>query len=107
VKIDYRKLTEDLRKARIAAQEASKGEDGGTANLDTVTIELPRAREERVEQAAADAGLNVSKINWIGVRYFIYPPACGQGNARVRATRAMQKVFDDAGYKTLMYQQMD
>jgi len=105
--MDYKKLTQDLIKAKQAAIEAAKGDDGGSANLDTVTIELIRAREEKVEKAANEAGLHASKIKWIGVRYFIYPPACGQGNARVRATEAMQKALKEAGYETLMYSQMD
>ena len=105
--MNYKNLKEILIKVRQAAIEAAKGEDGGTANLDTITIELPRAREEKVIKAAAEAGLHVSKINWIGVRYFVYPPACGQGNARVRATEAMKKVLNEAGYNTLMYCKMD
>lgn len=105
--MNYKKLTDDLISAGKAAIEAAKGEDGGTANLDTVTVELPRAREEKVIQAATDAGLYASKTNWVGIRYFIYPPYCGQGNARVRSTTAMKRVLDEAGYNTLMYCKMD
>jgi hypothetical protein len=106
-KMNYKKLQETLIKAKMAAIKAAKGDDGGTANLDTVTISLPRAREEKVIRAAADVGIHVSKSNWLGVRYFIYPPACGQGNARVRATEAMEKMLKEAGYDTLMYCRMD
>jgi hypothetical protein len=47
MKFDYKKLTEDLKRARAAGVIAAQGEDGGTANLDTVTISLPRAKEEK------------------------------------------------------------
>ena len=105
--MDYVKLKETLIKVREAAIESAKGEDGGTANLDTITVELPHARETKVEQIASEAGLHASKTNWIGVRYFIFPPSCGQGNARVRATEAMKRVLNEAGYSTLMYCRMD
>jgi hypothetical protein len=108
VKIDYKKLTEDLKKARAAAIEAAKGEDGGTANLDTMTISLPGARENKVIEAVTNAGLHTSgRQEWIGPRYFICPPSCGQGNSRVRATTAMLKVMREAGWEVLMYEQMD
>lgn len=106
--IDYKKLTEDLIRARKAAEEAAKGEDGGTANFDTMTIKLPRASENKVVEAVRKAGLRCSKICWLGeVRYFIYPPSCGQGNSRNRAVEAMTQVMRDAGWDVLIYYQMD
>jgi hypothetical protein len=51
-KMNYKKFQETLIKAKMAAIKAAKGDDGGTANLDTVTISLPRAREEKVIRAA-------------------------------------------------------
>lgn len=108
VAMDYKKLTEDLIKARLAAEEAAKGEDGGSANRDTMTIKLPRANEKKVMEAVKDAGLYTrGRQNWIGPRFFISPPACGQGNSRVRATEAMEKVMKEAGYDVLMYCQID
>lgn len=104
---DYKKLTEDLIRARLAAEEAAKGEDGGTANLDTMTISLPHARENKVIEAVEKAGLSCSKIDWLGPRYFIYPPKCGQGNSRYRAVQAMAKVMREAGYDVLVYYQVD
>ncbi len=106
--VDYKKLTEDLIKARIAAEEAAKGKDGGTANLDTMTIKIPGAREKKVIEAVKAAGLYTrGKSEWLGVRYFINPPTCGQGNSRYRAVQAMSKVMEEAGYNTLIYYQMD
>lgn len=104
---DYKKLTEDLIKARIAGEEAAKGDDGGSANLDTMTIKLPRAREKKVIEAVGKAGLNCGKIEWLGVRYFIYPPSCGQGNSRYRAVKAMTQFMRQTGWDVLTYCQMD
>jgi hypothetical protein len=106
--IDYKKLTADLTKARIAAEEAAKGEDGGSANLDCMTLSIPRANEKKVIEVVQAAGLYTSgRTNWIGPRFFISPPRCGQGNSRVRATEAMLKIMREAGWDVLMYCKMD
>lgn len=108
MKIDYKKLTADLIKAKDAAIETGKGEDGGTANLDTMTISIPKANEKKVIEAVKAAGLSTrGKRSWLGARYFIGPPACGHGNSRVRATEAMLKVMREAGWDVLMYSKMD
>ncbi len=107
MKYDYKKLTEDLKRAKEAGMIASKGEDGGTANLDRVTLRLPGAREQKVIEAFEAAGLYTSgRTEWIGLRYFINGPG-GQGNSRVRANEAMRKVLEEAGYNVLIYHQMD
>lgn len=104
---DYKKLTEDLIKAKLAGEEAAKGEDGGTANLDTMTLKLPRANEKKVIEAVKKAGLYTSgRSEWLGSRYFISGPG-GQGNSRNRAVEAMSKVMRDAGWDVLIYYQMD
>lgn len=105
---DYKKLTEDLIKARCFAEKAAKGEDGGTANLDTMTIKLPRAKENKVIEAVKKAGLYTrGRREWLGARFFISPPGGGQGNARNRAVEAMTKVMREAGWDVLTYCQMD
>lgn len=107
MKYDYAKLTEDLKRAKEAGEIAARGEDGGTANLDRVTIRLPGAIEKKVIEAVKAAGLYTSgKREWVGTRYFISGPG-GQGNSRVRANEAMEKVLEDAGYSVLIYSQMD
>lgn len=106
--IDYKKLTKDLIKAKEAAIEAAKGDDGGSANLDEVTIRIPKAREDKVIAAVNEAGLyTLGRKEWIGPCYFISPPACGQGNSRYRAVQAMDKVLQEAGWSTLIYHRMD
>jgi hypothetical protein len=108
MKIDYRKLTGDLIKARKAAEIEALGEDSGPINLDTMTISLPHAHSSGVIKAVKEAGLYTSGIRqWAGKRYFINPPKCGQGSSRERATRAMFKVMNAAGWNVLMYCQRD
>lgn len=108
MKIDYKKLTNDLIKAKEAAEKAVKGEDGGSANLDCMTIALKGAREEKVIQAVRKAGLYTrGRRVWIGTRYFISQPIGAQGNDRVRQVDAMCKVMQEAGYDVLKYEQMD
>lgn len=105
---DYKKLTEDLIQAKLAAVEAAKGEDGGSANLDTMTISLLNARENKVIEAVRAAGLYTGgKREWLGPRFFILPPKCGQGNSRNRAVEAMTKVMSEAGWDVLIYHQID
>ena len=103
----YKKLTEDLMKARKAAEGATTGEDGGSANRDCLTIKLKGYRENNVIKAINNAGLTGFKAEWLGPRFFINPPKCGQGNDRVRQVEAMYKVMSDLGYDTLMFEQMD
>ncbi|ADZ84477.1 hypothetical protein [Cellulosilyticum lentocellum] len=106
--IDYKKLTDDLVKAREAAEKAVTGEDGGTANLDSLTLKLKGYREVKVIEAVKAAGLYTrGKREWIGTRYFIGPPVGAQGNDRVRQVEAMYKVMEDLGYDVLMFCQMD
>ena len=105
---DYKKLTEDLVKARLAAEKMAQGEDGGTANLDTMTIKLPYAREKKVIEAVKKAGLYTrGSREWLGTRYFICPPKCGQGNSRYRAVQAMVEIMEKAGWDVLVYYQAD
>lgn len=103
--VDYKKLIADLIKAKQAAEIAAIGDDGGTANFDTMTIKLPLANEKKVLEAIRKAGLSGYKSDWLGPRYFISPPRCGQGNARTRAVEAMAKVMREAGWDVLIYYQ--
>lgn len=105
--IDYEQLTKDLIKARAAAEEAVTGEDGGSANRDCLTLKLKGYRENKVIDAVAKAGLTSFKAEWLGIRYFINPPKGGIGNDRVRQVEAMYKVMSEAGYDTLIFEQMD
>lgn len=104
----YEKLTHDLRQAKENALKAIIGEDGGSANLDCMTIELKGWREEKVKNAVSDAGLYTrGRREWIGRRFFINPPGAGQGNDRCRAVEAMCETMRKLGYDVLMFQRAD
>lgn len=97
--IDWNKLVDDLKTAKRIAEEVSKGEDGGTANLDYVYIELPRAREKKVQEIFEKAGLYTRKRTWYGGTHFsIGGIRGGQGNANVRATEAVRDYMKSQGW---------
>lgn len=104
----YDSLAKDLIESRQASIEAGKGDDGGTANLDSVFLGLPRWREDKVLEAIKKAGLYcTAKTQWIGTGYLISPVGCGQGNSRARAMQAMKKILTDKGYDVLGYYRAD
>ena len=105
---DYQKLTEDLIEAKEKALESVVGDDGGSANLDCLTISLPRLKEEKVIEAIEKSGLKTSgKHTWIGQRYFIYAPHGSQGNDNTSQIEAMYEYLKSKGYNVLIYYQVD
>lgn len=105
---DYKKLTKDLIEAKEKALESVAGDDGGSANLDCLTISLPRLREEKVIEAIEKSGLRTSgKHNWIGQRYFIYSPHGSQGNDNTNQIEAMYEYLKAKGYDVLIFYQLD
>ena len=84
------------------------GDDGGSANLDYLTISLPRLKEEKVIDAVKKAGLwTRGKQNWIGQRYFISAPHGSQGNDNTSQIEAMRDCLKEKGYDVLIYYQME
>lgn len=99
MKIDWNKLVDDLKVAKSLAEEASKGEDGGTCNLDFVYIKLPRAREKKVQEVFESAGLRTYKFSYYGGTYYsIGGIRGGQGNANVRSTSAVREYLQQQGW---------
>ncbi len=107
--MDYSKLLQSLKKARLAGIEAAEGDDGGSANLDSVFLQVPRCREEKVLSVIRGAGLFcLYKTKWMGIPgYLIDPVGCGQGNSRYRAAEAMTKSLQEDGFQAMTYYQMD
>jgi hypothetical protein len=107
--MDYNKLLESLSKARKAGIEAAKGDDGGSANLDSVFLEVPYCREEKVLEIIQKAGLFCGhKIKWIGsYGYLISPAGCGQGNSRYRAVQAMVESLKKDGFQAMPFYMTD
>ena len=108
MKFNYEKLTADLIKAKKAAENAAKGEDKGSINLDTLTIFLPRAGNQKVITAVKEAGLYTSGArNWNGRRFFINPPPCGQSSSRKRTVQAMFESMKLSGWEVLIHSEAD
>ncbi len=94
--------------AKQAALKSVIGDDGGSANLDCLTLSLPRLREEKVIEAVKRAGLfTIGKTEWIGKRYFINAPRGSQGNDNTRQIEAMYECLKEKGYDVLISYQMD
>lgn len=107
--MDYDKLASDLNAANVAAKlAADKTDDGGSANLDSAFLRLPRARESKVLEAIRTAGLYCrEKCRWIGEGYMITPTVSGQGNKRTTAVEAFKRHMESCGWDVLIYYQVD
>ena len=105
----YHKLTESLIKASEAAKKAAESiDDGGTANLDSVFLMIPRAREDKVLEAISNAKLRCfGRTQWIGSGFLIDPPVVGQGNKRAKAMVAMKDSLAGDGWSVLGFYKMD
>lgn len=104
----YKQLRDDLVKAVEAGKAADFGEDGGTCNFDAPAIIAPRWREDKVKQAAREAGTDAFKWDWFGqTKYVFGVPTNAQGNRRTRVAGAMNYALMNMGYETLLYCAMD
>ena len=106
--MDYAKLTNDLKEARMAAliELARSSEDGGTGNLDTPVLILKNARFDRVKAAAESAGVSVSK--WDSGVYHIYGSfLIGMANLRNRMAETFAKSLRDNGWEAYVYYVID
>jgi hypothetical protein len=103
----YEKLTEDLKEAYRLSKKAVTGDDGGSANLDSTFLTLPRWNEKKVIKAVGEAGLHCGgKVHWIGNGYLIGVGG-GQGDDRVRARNAFASYLESKGYDALHFDKMD
>lgn len=105
----YAKLAEDLKAAAAQGVKVAKiTEDGGTCNMDAVSIDLPGWRRAKVEQAAKAADVGCFVWNLWGSKRYVFPiGGVGQANARTAAAEAMRDGLRAAGYNVGMYYQMD
>ncbi|QDX91085.1 hypothetical protein EEL30_00995 (plasmid) [Brevibacillus laterosporus] len=107
--INYDKLVKDLKEAnKIACEAVVQVSDGGTANLDSVFLIIPRAREVSVLDAIKKSGLYCGmKSNWIGHGYFISPTCGGQGDKRAVAVKVMVETLNNLGWDALTFYKVD
>jgi hypothetical protein len=99
------KLTADLIFANKAACDAVENiSDGGTANLDSVFLRVPRIRETVVLEAIKKAGLYCrAKRRWIGEGYMITPTTGGQGDKRSIGVEKMKEYLKSQGWDVLLF----
>lgn len=107
--MDYAKLADALREANAASMRASRDTpDGGTCNLDSLVLRVPKGTRDRaIRQAATIAGVPVTDTNWFGRGYFLCLDAIGQGNSREAGIRAARKILERHGFEISYYAQVD
>ena len=101
-------LVDAMRSANAAAIEASRIPDGGTCNLDSVVLRMPKGyRSTLVIAAAREAGISATETTWFGRGWFLNFDASGQGNAHTAGVEAARKIMEACGYACSIYYQMD
>lgn len=104
MKTDYKKLIADLLIARAAGRKEAIGEDIGDINLDTLAIIIPKANKNKIMEAVKIAGLTATGPHeYMGKRYFISPPKCGQRSSRQRAVQAMYRIMLKCGWEVAVH----
>ena len=106
--MDYEKLAKDLATAKHDTMLAimNDNDDGGTCNFDTPILLIKGARMDKLEEAAASAGVRISK--WGSGCYHIYGNfLCGQGNLRTKCAETFAKSLESNGWKTYVCYAMD
>lgn len=103
----YRDLAEALKSAVEAARAAVEAnpDDGGTCNMDTATIYLPRYDATMVENAGRSAGVYCSK--WGKGEYHLVLPVGGQGYRQTVAAEAARDALKALGYSAGVYYMID
>lgn len=83
-------ITEAIKDAAAAATAAGRDEeDGGTCNLDTPAIRLPRLSRKAKDTIEHVSGVRLSKFDaWGSGWYTVLVPLLGQANRRSRMMEA-------------------
>lgn len=102
----YEKLTADIKAAMEYAAPMLDTEDGGTSNIDTPMIFLPRWNHESVEDAVRSAGAYAVRSEYWKA-WTIVVPAFVQGNARTRHSEAIVSYLEKAGYSVCVHNTID
>ncbi len=103
-------LTVALVKAKEAGMLYTDIDDGGTCNLDSPKIYLPRWRHADVEAAFEAAGLRCFDYKLYGAKAYVIcggPLDHGQVNRRTKVAEVMRDSLKEDGYDVSMYYQMD
>ena len=102
-----------LKAAVKAAIEADPVHDGGTCNMDSPAIYMPRIRANTIDKIEKESGVKLCQFSWFGSSswYWVNTPIHGQGDRRTTMMEAALKVLKAAdlgdGIKAMGYYQMD
>ncbi|ARP86272.1 hypothetical protein [Bordetella genomosp. 9] len=107
--MDFQKLTQDAKVARVKAEAASVAiEDGGTCNLDAAFFPLKRYESgTKLVDALRAAGLSAGVSRWLGRGVMVSPPGYGQADKRATANKTFIDHMRSCGYNVIGYYQMD
>lgn len=107
-KTELNALNRALVLATLAASEFADTEDGGTCNLDMVTlkIKIPKKLTQYISVKLEKMYARDWGRLWRGY-YVVDIPLFGQGNRRTRMAEAACQALKDAGYDAMMYYQCD
>lgn len=94
-RVDYAKLTDDVRAARAAAEAAAGTDDAGSCNLDVATLRVPGAPAAKVLAALAAGGLRASKST---PGYTLAAPSWGQAARNTRQVEALARTLRERGW---------
>jgi hypothetical protein len=104
------RLTQALRDALQAAQDADPGpnNDGGSCNLDKVTLRVDRMQLRTITACAQAAGVSCYISTWWGrKRAFLGFNEHGQASRRYTMVQAADKSLRASGYMPLVYYRID
>lgn len=107
-KKELNELNQALLNAVNAAAMLDDTEDGGTCNLDMVTlkIKIPKKLTQYISVKLEKMYARDWGRLWRGY-YVVDIPLFGQGNRRTRMAEAACQALKDAGYDAMMYYQCD
>lgn len=90
-------ITDILTAGREAAEALDPPSDGGTCNMDSAMVRIPRIHGTTVEAAAEAAGVHVSKWNSLAGPVWSVSADCetGQGARRTAYAEAMAQAMEE------------
>ena len=104
----YAALRDSLWAAQAAGlAAAARIPDGGTCNLDSPAVSLPRWRSAMVEEAARQAGCGCFRCGTFRGVYVFPFQVPGQANIRETAAETATAYLQSQGYDALTYSQID
>jgi|JI7StandDraft_1071085.scaffolds.fasta_scaffold02496_8 hypothetical protein len=102
MKLDIEKLNKDINEVNSLIQSIDAN-DGGTCNLDTVIIKLPKGTRQAGLPSMISDNLSGWHKGWRWIRF----NTKGQGNLRNKMVEEAKKLMADRGWDVSIYYQMD